>query len=171
MKRFLILTLLLLGPALALAQSPVKTPVKKVSAPPAPAVAPAPPGVPAEAPIPFAPLGPPPFGDAPVAEPQAAVGNGDAVTVYFEEGTSRFLAFDERGWLPDVKQLQLSVSAVGVGSRSLELVSYPGPYAPSAPDVRKYDLAKIATLTAAEFQTKLDEASRGVAQLNGVAAR
>lgn len=153
MNRFLITTFLLIA-----AQPAAQPAAKKAPAPAAPVEAPAP--------IPFAPLGPPPFGDP--APPAAIPAASGAVTVYFEEGTLRFLVFDDRGWLPDAKQLQISVS---VGARSLELVSYPGPYAPTAPEVRKCDLAKALTVSPAEFQAKLDEATRGVTQQNGVASR
>lgn len=151
------MTRMILVLTVALAAQPAPPP-KKTPAPPAaeaPAQVAPPPLQPAPAPIPFAPLGEPPAA-APGADP------GDAVDVVFEDGTLRFLCFDARGWLPDVKRVQVTVGVEG--SPQVEMQIYPGAYAPTQPLTQTARLGKLNTLPAAEFQAKLDEAGKGAAE-------
>lgn len=129
---------------------------------------PRPPAVPNEAappaptqPIPFAPIGPPredePQAPRPQAQPPLAQDAQVGVTVYIEMTGQRFLVFDSKGWLPDVKEVHL-IFSVDRPSQ-LDAVSYPGAYAPSNPQTSTAPMPTIKLLSTEEFQAKLDEAN------------
>lgn len=145
---------------LALALTAQPAPQKKVT----PAAQPAPPPVqqPAPPPANAQPAAPPPglIPFAPLGEsPQGAEQNDGMVDVVFEDGSLRFLCFDSRGWLPDVKRVDVTVGVRGERTVTMEL--YPGAYPPTKPATQTARLGKLSTLSEVDFQAKLDQAGSG----------